>query len=176
VYQIDVDICEIAGELWSSEGEYFATSTIGDPARGLDLMLEAAASVTRRRGSDPADEIKSLKSYLFKSFTRLILAEQKKSSGNVPIETEQRPSTSSEEQETGVVIATKPTQERDTYINEMKRQMGLIDERLPRVFELRAAGYTFEEIAPDYGMKSNVLRSWFSKKIAELKDGLESGS
>ena len=83
-YRIDTDICETAEELWRTEGQQFAASAIGDPALGLDLMLEAAVRVTRHRASSGAT-IANLKAYIRRSFTRLIQAEYRKGSGFVTI-------------------------------------------------------------------------------------------
>jgi hypothetical protein len=56
----------------------------------------------------------------------------------------------------------------------------LVDEILRRsddwtreVYEDLILGYTFEELAPKFGLKANGLRSKWSKKITKLKEQIE---
>jgi DNA-directed RNA polymerase specialized sigma24 family protein len=175
-YGIDLETCKAAEELWRSESERTALSEIGDTARGFDLMIEAAASVTRRRENHPDEAVRDLKSYLRTSYINLIRAEQKKRKRFVHILEEPLNSARDERAEPGVFIPVTPTQEPGIYFEELKQKMALIDKQFLEVTEYRMAGYTLEEIAPNFKMSPSHLRSWFSKKMKKLQKQLEKES
>lgn len=169
-YPIDSDICEVAGELWARGGEQLSLSMIGDSARGRDLLLYVAISVTRRRERNPGKEIKNLRAYLHKSYTRRLQVEQKKSSRFVPILDDTPKTAPGDKPQAGQVIPVPPKQETEALLNEAKRLMATIDKRLPVVFELRALGFNYEQIAPSVEMDAGHLRSWYSKKMRKLEE------
>ncbi|HKQ74231.1 MAG TPA: hypothetical protein VJ810_11115 [Blastocatellia bacterium] len=149
------EVYRAAGELWP-QAESFISSRLHDRPAGWQLMLKAAAAVSRKLQEQP-DQIRDLKPYLWVTFKRLISDEVEKENRYQSLESEQQPTTD-----------VRPSSERlddQILIQEIMAQM---DSWTRKVFELRVLGYQFEDIAQMLGMRPNLLRSKFSKNIKKL--------
>lgn len=149
------EVYRAAGELWP-QAENFVNSRLHDCPAGIQMMLKAAAAVSRKRQEQP-DQIRDLKAYLWTTFKRLITEEVEKEGRYQPLEPEQQPTN-------------------DAYgHSEALNDQILIDEVMARmdswtctVFELRVLGYQFDDIAQMLKMRPNLLRSKFHKEIKKL--------
>lgn len=159
--QIDPEVYRAAAAVWG-QAEPFALHTLGDTPAGLRLMLKAAASVSRVR-AEAAGTIRDLPSYLFKTYTRLVLAERQKESDRRQIaETEARLSDVKDE---------AAEIERKVLLHEIMRMM---DGWTRQVFEWRCLGHGFAEIARWLGTSENAARNKFNHQI-KLLAGRASG-
>lgn len=155
---IDPEVYQAAGELWP-QAEKFVDATTRDGASGLRLMLKAAALVSRKTGREP-ERIYELKGYIWTTFERLVLGELKKEShhqalganltANLPVDGHQSPEAFDDH----------------ILLQEIVAQMNAWTRT---VFELRALGHEFEEIALMLETPANLLRSRFSKEIKKLR-------
>lgn len=153
---VDPEVYQTAKLLWSS-AEHLAVRCLHDRHEGIRLMIKAVASVSRVRENAPT-KIKNLRAYLYLSYKRLVLAELEKTNGH------QRQLV--EKQFGKEILENDATQiNRQILINELRRQM---DEWTRDVFDLLCLGYTFEELVPEFGKKSNAVRSKYSKNVTRL--------
>ena len=83
------DVYRAAGELWP-QAERFVHSKLRDCPAGMQLMLKAAATVSRKRKEQP-DQIRDLKAYLWTTFKHFISDEAEKESRYQPLEPELQP-------------------------------------------------------------------------------------
>ena len=152
---IEAQVYKEAQALWP-QAEQFAIRTVGDPQIGINLMYHAAAIVTRIFASEPS-KIQSLPGYLFITYKRLVLTELKKENSHRLIEeglsATMPPETSAQSVEQKILI------------EQIRRRM---EPKMCKVFELLVLGYSFEEIAPEVGMRANALRSYHSKQIQKI--------
>ncbi len=147
---IEKPVYDAAGALWP-RAQRFAHDKIGDKATGQQLLLKAAASVSQKQAG-----IESLEAYLWKSYKWLVLEELEKRS---------------REDRLDEVIGPRqsvPDQSLDDAIL-LQQVLQAMEPETRRVFELRALGHTFEEIASQRGTRANHLRSQFAKQIRKLR-------
>lgn len=151
---MDGEVYAVAGDLWP-QASRFSLETLGNESDGQRLLFKAAAAVSRQKlnGSEP---IQNLSAYLWLSFKRLALAEMKY---------RQRGHNADGDLET---LANAPSEEIDDIIllDEIVRRM---NPEARQLFNLRALGYSYEEIAPLLGKRANVLRSKLDKEIKKLR-------
>jgi DNA-directed RNA polymerase specialized sigma24 family protein len=153
---IDPEVYEAAGEVWA-QAEMFALNTLGDAAAGLRLMLKAVASVSRVR-AQAAVSIRELSPYIFKTYTRLVVAERQKENGHRRLA----------EVHSATPLAEEPAEtERRVLLHEV---MGLMDGWTRRVFEWRCLGHDFAEIACWIGTSENAARNKFNHQIKSLAE------
>jgi hypothetical protein len=148
------DVYRCAGELWP-RAEAFSVSTLRDGPAGLSLLLNASALVTRAR-SERHTRIDNLPAYLFTTFKRLVLARLEVENGHRRLEE-------------GRLFAPTPEGPADPdekiLLQQIIRRM---DAPTREVFELLLLGYTFEEIADNYGRGANALRATYSRQVRRL--------
>jgi len=149
------EVYRAAGELWP-QAEGFVHSKLRDRPAGMQLMLKAAATVSRKRQEQP-DQIRDLKAYLWTTFKHFISDEVEKENRYQPLEPEQQPE--------GDAIGPSEALNDQILIEEVMAQM---DSWTRAVFELRVLGYHFEDIAQMLKMRPNLLRSKFHKEIKKL--------
>jgi len=156
---MDGEVYAVAGELWP-QARSFSRDKLGDEATGQRLLFKAAAQVSQQKLSSP-EPIQNLNAYLWQSFKRLALAEMKQ---------RQRSHSADTDLET---LSNAGSEDFDTLI--------LLDEILcrmtpetRRLFNLRALGYSYEEIARLLGKRANLLRSKLDKEIKKLRKLLAS--
>jgi hypothetical protein len=155
--EIDLAVYEAARAIWPI-AERLAERILFDGHLGVELMFKAASKVTAAQKS--GTKIVSLKYYLLQSFKHLLLADLEKENGRRRILVERGYG--------GNSANTDPEEQlhRKILINQLRLEM---DDWMREVFDHLRLGYSFEELAPHYGMAANVLRSKFSKKLARLK-------
>lgn len=136
----------------------FALSKLQDELEGDRLLHKAAANVDRVFCEEP-DKIDNLKGYLFTAFKHLVLAELEKRKRFEPLDANS-------------ITAPEPDQcnaadavEQKILIDEIMLRM---DPLMRKTFELLVLGHSFEAIAKGLGMKSNHLRSMYSKQLEKL--------
>ena len=149
------EVYRAAGELWP-QAEGFVHSKLRDCPAGMQLMLKAAATVSRKRREQP-DQIRDLKAYLWTTFKHFIFDEVEKGNRYEPLELEQQPEND--------VRGPSDALDDQILIEEVMAQM---DDWTRRVFELRVLGYQFEDIAHMLKMSPHLLRSKFHKEIKKL--------
>lgn len=155
---IDPQVYKAALEIWSP-AKNFAARYVFDPDKVRQLMLKAAAKVSHVLAKQPS-EIKNLRSYLYRAFKRLILADLEKENNrrekwDIWFREQESLTEKDEEKEINKKI----------LINELRLKM---DDWTRDVFDLLRLGYGYEELVPEYGMAANVIRSQFSKRTARL--------
>jgi len=181
IYEMDAETCEAARELWSAECRGFADGKLGDVQLGLDLMLKAAASVTKRRAAlSPDRPIRDLRKYLRRAFRRLVIEEVKRRERFDTAVEDTRPDSavSSAEPRSGeraVVLSVEGGQEMDVLLGQIMGMMHEIDPDFLRVYKALVHGHSLEEIAPLLGMKANALRAWYSRMLKKLRDKMQGG-
>jgi DNA-directed RNA polymerase specialized sigma24 family protein len=154
---IDREVYDAAATLWP-RAERLALQTLRDAATGQHLMMKACALVTRQRLTAPA-EISNLSGYLFRTWKRLLLAELEKENGHRRHE---------------AALVESAMLQRDDASDDLDHQILLqqlmrrMDPWTRRVFQLRALGFTFEEIGPALGLNSHITRTRFSKRLKRL--------
>jgi hypothetical protein len=161
--RIEPEVYRTARALWNAYGEQYARSKLGDAPTGLQLLLKAAASVSRKY-QDPNVHIESLPDYLFKSFKRLVLAELEKQNGHRRRDAERHAAAAS------LPDTTAADMDRKILIQQIIRHM---DAWTREIFELLILRYTFEEIGKMRGEKGHYIRTRFGKKLKRLKKQLE---
>jgi DNA-directed RNA polymerase specialized sigma24 family protein len=149
------EVYRAAGELWP-QAEGFVHSKLRDCPAGMELMLKAAATVSRKRREQP-DQIRDLKAYLWTTFKHFISDEVEKGNRYQLLEPEQQPEND----------ARGPSEALDDQIL-IEEVMAQMDRWTRRVFELRVLGYQFEDIAQMFNMRPHLLRSKFHKEIKKL--------
>jgi DNA-directed RNA polymerase specialized sigma24 family protein len=149
------EVYRAAGELWP-QAEGFVHSKLRDCPAGMQLMLKAAATVSRKRREQP-DQIRDLKAYLWTTFKHFISDEVEKGNRYQPLEHEQQPEND----------ARGPSEALDDQIL-IEEVMAQMDSWTRRVFELRVLGYQFEDIAHMLNTSPHLLRSKFHKEIKKL--------
>jgi len=181
IYEMDVETCEAARELWSAEGQRFAERKLGDVQLRLDLMLKSAASVSKRRAALPPDRpIRDLRKYLRRAFRRLVIEEVKRRERFDTVVAEAQPDSAGSRAEPragerAVVLSVEGEQEMDVLLGQIMRVMHEIDPDFLRVYKALVHGHTLEEIAPLLGMKANALRAWYSRMMKKLRDKMQGG-
>lgn len=182
IYEMDAETCEAARELWARECREFAYGKLGDVQLGLDLMLKAAASVTRRRAASPPDRpIRDLREYLRTSFKRLVIEEVKRRERFDTAVEDRQPDSHAEGEgaragSKAVVLGVEGGQEAEVLLAQVMKMMREIHPDFLRVYRALVQGHTLEEIAPHLGMKANALRAWYSRMMKKLKDKMEGES
>ncbi|HYY93321.1 MAG TPA: hypothetical protein VE713_02295 [Pyrinomonadaceae bacterium] len=182
IYQMDVETCEAARELWSGGCQKFAYDQLGDVQLGFDLMLEAAASVTKRRAVAPPERpIRDLRKYLRRSFRRLVIKEVKRRERFDTVVEDRRPDPGPEGAGPraggkDVVLGVEEGQEIDVLLGQLMEMMREIHPDFLRVSQALFFGHTLEEIAPHFGMKANALRAWYSRMMKKLRDRMRQGT
>lgn len=157
---IQHEVYRAAGELWP-QAERLARAQLGDEAAGLQLMLKAAAIISRKRVEQP-DLIHDLKNYLFQTFKRLVLAELKKETGHRQRELEHATD----------ITPDDPTEkiEREILIQQICQRM---DKWTRTVFELLNLGYDYNDIARMLGMRAKSIRNRYNKQYKKIKQQLD---
>lgn len=159
------EVYEAARGLWR-QAEDFVLRRLGDTADGQRLMCRAAASVSRQLSRQP-DQIRDIKAYLRQTFKRLVLNELEKENGH-------RDKLKHAENEPAAEYLFGHHEEdldRKILTQQIIWEM---DERAREVFELLAAGHSFEEIAVMLGQPANAIRSRFSKQFKKIRKKLRS--
>lgn len=159
---IDPEVYNAAHSIWPN-AERLAAEIIYDVHLGMQLMMRAIARVSSARAA--GTEIINLKFYLLRSYKNLLLAELEKENGRHRILAEHHNSQS--------ISATESEESlnRKILINELRLEM---DDWMREVFDLLVLGYAFEELVPEFGSASNVIRSKFSKRLVRLSKKLSS--
>ncbi len=155
--EIDPETLAAAGQIWP-QAEKLAISILHDEQAGRVLMSKACARVTRKRAGDPA-AIKNLPAYLFQTWRRLLLREQKKEDGHQQREAEMA------ELQTPSPNSVPYNLYRKILFQEIYKHM---DEQTRRVYRHIALGFTFPEIGKKLGRNPDVLRATFHKQIKKL--------
>ena len=158
---IDPDVYNAARDLWPNAGR-LAETALGDETAGWQLMMKAAASVTKRRVRKGAS-IENLKAYLFRVYEKLVWKEWKRLHSVEQYEDERLVA----------FIATFAAAEDDSAESVERRILfdqltRLMDDWTREVFDYLVFGHSFEEIALHHGMKANVVRSQYHKRIRRL--------
>ena len=149
---IDQDVHHAGGEIWPWAAK-FALSTLRDEAEGQDILLKVCAKITQKRAGGDI-QVEKLIPYLRISFKREVLA-RLKAQRLVSFE----PGLESEADSDSDL-------DRKILLEQIIARMDPANRRLT---ELLILGYSFEEIARQDGMQSNVLRSRYSKQLAKIK-------
>lgn len=157
--EIDLDVYNVAGEIWQ-QGRTFARAKGIDDAIAHTAMLRAVAKVSHRLRK-PAPKLKTRgarKAYLFTAFRRCL----------------------SDETQTKVSLTKSPPDDVETLADdnnladEIERKILLeevvrhMDPKTRGIYERLTLGYSFEEIAGSMGTQANRLRSAFSKRIKKI--------
>ncbi len=156
--KIDLEIYEIAENLWKSCAERLATDILHDSPKGMQLMLKAVAKVSGVRQNNPS-QIQNLRAYLYRCYKNLLLAEIEKENSHQRIldDLHSAPEISLKNEEDEI--------NRKILVNEIRRRM---DDWTRAVFDYHKLGFTFEEMVPQFGSAANVIRSRYSKDVARL--------
>lgn len=155
---VDIEVYQVAKEIWL-HAEHLAVNLLQDSHKGVQLLNKAVAQVSRLQKKHPA-AIKNLKSYLYRSYKNLLLAELEKENHRREILNGWRRDHDAlfEENEEAKI-------NKKILVNEIRLRM---DDWTREVFDLLQIGYKYEELVPLYGSAANVIRSKFSKKTANL--------
>jgi DNA-directed RNA polymerase specialized sigma24 family protein len=159
--QVDREVYEAAGLSWP-KAVPLADSALKDVARGLELMLKAAAIVTRVRRESP-DRIDNLRAYVFVTFKHLVLAELEKENGHRVKDREYHDS----------IPAGEPSRvdvERKILIQQLESRM---DDWGRKVFHLLTLGHTYEEIGPVVGMSGHAVGKRFREQVNRIRTEIE---
>jgi hypothetical protein len=159
---IEPAVYQSARELWPP-AEKLALSAFSDSAAGMQLMIKAAANVSRvLENSDQG--IENLRAYLWKTYKNLVLAELEKINGRRRLEQEK-----AAEQGQRISYNAENLDKKILFEQICSR----MDEWMRRVTELRALDYTFEMMESELGMKANFIRSKYDKRLKKLKQQIE---
>ncbi len=154
---VDPEVYQAGGQIWP-QAERLALVALRDQEVGLRLMLRAVSIVSRRRST--ADiQIDNLRSFLFRVYKNLVLAELKKQNRRRDIEGQW-------EHEFMPVDRTADGLDRKILIEELVSRM---DSWTRKVFEWRMVGHKFEVIGQFLGMDANRVRSAYSKSMTRLR-------
>lgn len=155
---LDPGIYAVAGSQWPA-ARRFAEAAVGDAATGLRLMLKATAIVSRRQ-AELAGGIESPAAFLMFTFKRLVLGELKKLNRRRALESERQTELLPHSDETAGALDQK------ILIEQIYKRM---DPWMKRAFDLRMLDYSFEEMAAEFHMRANVIRSKYSKELERLR-------
>lgn len=159
--EVDADVYQAGGELWRKQAKHFAVNLLNDADEGCHLMMRAIAEVSRFRKDNPS-QIEDLSAYLFTSFKHLVSAKLRQD-GNRRRILDKHFRHDREIEETKMLRKIEAA-EILQKLNPPEREF----------FELHyILGYSFEEIAPEFGMKANVLRSKMSKIRDKIRKEIE---
>jgi RNA polymerase sigma factor (sigma-70 family) len=136
----------------------FALSKLQDESEGDRLLRKAAASVERVYCKQP-DQIDDLHNYLFTAFKHLVIAELKR---------RRRVESLDDHQAAALVLGLTDVVDNVEQKILLEEIMQRMETPMREIFEMLILGYTFEDIAKEFGEKSNKLRSRFSKLLAKL--------
>ena len=154
------DIYAAAGDIWP-QAAALARTTIFDEAAGQISLLIVCARITAAR-SELRVQMRSLKSYIFRSYKHEILKQLQKRRFHEALAFNNDES----------IQETRNDIDIDKKIL-LEQILARMDSNNLHVFRLLALGYSFEEIARDLGKHSNVIRSAFSKQLQKIKKQLE---
>jgi DNA-directed RNA polymerase specialized sigma24 family protein len=155
---VDPEVHKLAGTLWPL-AETLALRAIQDGQAGQRLLVKAVAIVTRKFAEQP-ERMTNLKGYVFKTFYRLLSAESAKINRNSQLD---------DELERGEPTFARKSEADVDEIILVHELMRRADERTREIFHFLALGHSYEEIAKEYGVGANHLRSQWSKKLRKLK-------
>ena len=158
---VDPEIYNLAGAMWPSVRTRILKA-IDDLGEGQRLMIKAVTIVSRRRREQP-EQMTNLPAYLSVIFGRLLLEASRKQAGL-------------DQLDAGVAARHSATTGLEADINRTILVQELLqrsDDWTREVYEHLILGYTFEELAPKFGLKANHLRSKWAKKITLLKKQIE---
>jgi DNA-directed RNA polymerase specialized sigma24 family protein len=157
--QIDLDLYSAARGLWPKAAA-LAQAILRDESLGQVALLKVCARITAARASARI-QIDNLKGYIFQSYRYEILR----------LLQERR---SHEELITKLpeAVQTEPVEDvlKKIMLEEIVARM---DRGNRRVFELRVLGHSYEEIAEELGVSSNILRNNFSRQVRKIKAELD---
>jgi DNA-directed RNA polymerase specialized sigma24 family protein len=148
----DERVYNSAGEIWPSALKYARRRSV-EESEAREELLRAVATVSTQE----LKNIKTLSSYLFKSYARRI---QK-----ILIRHKHYASLESVNQELSSNLVTAEAMEDHLLLAEIVARM---DEEMRTIHEGLILGYTFEEIGKKLGKSSNYLRSRFSKGVKRI--------
>lgn len=158
--EIDPDVYQVGRELWQRQAQGFVESILHDEDESWYLMIRAIANVSKFRREHPS-EIEEISPYLFTSFKRLVFAKLKQD-GNRRRILDERFQDSEVGEETKML--------RTIEVEEILAKFTVVERE---IFELHyVLEYTYEEIAPEYGMKANYLRNKMSRAIRRISSEL----
>lgn len=160
---INRTVYEIARNVWPAVVPSILR-TLRDLHVGQTVMMKAAALVSRKLGED-AQKITSVHGYLYRTFIHLLSEEAQKEGKHA--ELNRTMLTTSD-------VSSRQSEEAAYEIVLIHQILERTDPETRKVFELRLLGYTFEEIAAQQGMRSNHLRSEWSKTIRRIAAAIES--
>ena len=162
---LDAGIYAVAGSQWPA-ARGFAEATLGDAATGLNLMIKATAIVSRRQ-AELAGGIENPAAFLMFTFKRLVLGELKKHNRRRALE--------SERQMELLPHSVDAAEQLDQKIL-VEQLYARMDPWMKRAFELRMLDYSFEEMAAEFRMQANVIRSKYSKEMERLRRQIDEES
>jgi DNA-directed RNA polymerase specialized sigma24 family protein len=142
-----------AAEVIGPRAIQYACRFIGDPALAANLLEEAAATVSRvvRRNRDP---IVALESYLFRAFIRLV--SRAKRSESAFVSSRGLPHEGSD---------TETDIESRILVGEL---LARCDPTIRDMFIRRIQGFSWKEIAKDYGVSAHAAESRYSQALRRL--------
>jgi RNA polymerase sigma factor (sigma-70 family) len=146
-----------AAEVIGPRAIQYACRFIGDPALAANLLEEAAATVSRvmRRKRDP---IVALESYLFRAFIRLVSRAKRSDSAFLTPKAWPR-----SESDTGTDIESR------ILVGEL---LARCDPAVRDMFIRRIQGFSWKEIAKDYGISAHAAESRFSQALQRVRKKL----
>lgn len=162
--QVDREVYEAAGRSWP-KATSLADSALRDVARGLELMLKAAAIVTRVWRESP-DRIDNLRAYVFVTYKHLVLAELEKENGH-RLKDKEYHDLLPDHARSGVDV------EQKILIQQLESRM---DDWGRKVFQLLTLGHTYEEIGPMVGMNGHAVGKRFREQVRRLRAEIEAES
>lgn len=152
------DVYAAAGRLLRQAQDY-ATRVLrdSDEARARNMLLRAAAQVTRAR-DERAIRVNELDAYLLQTLRRVVLTELEKDNNRRRFEAEAYV-------EADWRVQAK-TVERRLLLDELVNAM---DAWTRSVFEWLALDYSFDEIARHLGVSVKVLRNRYNRRLTALR-------
>jgi hypothetical protein len=127
-------------------------------------MMKAAALVSRKLNEDP-QKITNIHGYLYRTFIHSLREEMEKEERHAELNQAMLLKNES---------SAKQSDEAIYRIILIHQLLDRADPETRKVLELRLIGHTFEEIAREQGMRSNHLRSEWSKEMRRLAAIIES--
>ena len=153
---VDQDIYQAAGEIWRNWAAAFSIAKLGDEASGELALKRVCAKITEKR-ADGSIRIEKLNAYIQTAFKYEVLAQLKRNrTGNADPPDE---------------LAAKVDVNIDQKIL-VEQIMARMDPENRRIAQLLILGHSFEEIAKQDGVASNVLRSRYSKQLSRIRTKL----
>lgn len=153
---IDLDVYNAALAMLPF-AETFAGVVLRDETAGRDLLVKAAARVTRKRAKG-GKAIGNLNAYLLTAYKNLVLGECRRQRRFEPLDDLLGGDALLGENFVQLI-------ESEICVRQICVRM---DARTREVFEYMVLGYTIEEIGRDKGVRSNGIRSRFSKQVTRL--------